>query len=80
MILVKSTIASFNSTFKEVQKNEKLLQAGLMKVAEHVDRVMYQFNNETHILMVTQAIAEHSMQMNDCESTFNLRCTGSCPR
>ena len=76
MIVVKSTIASFNFTFREVQRNEKLLQAGLMKVAEHVDKIMYQFSNETHILMLTQAIAEHSMQiqraMNDCENTFNI--------
>lgn len=76
MIVVKSTIASFNSTFKEVQRNEKILQSGLNKLAKHMDTVSEQLVNETYIISITQTIAEHSLQiqrsMDDCERTFNI--------
>ena len=73
LLVIKSAVISFNSTIRDVNKNEKVLKDGLYKLNSHVNKISNFLNNEMQTLAL---ISEHIIQiervMTECKEIFEL--------
>lgn len=73
MLVIKSTLTSFNSTIRDINKNEKLLKEGLFKLNDHVNKITNELYSETQLLaMMTEHILQIERSIDRISEFFKL--------
>ena len=73
MLVIKSAITSFNSTIRNVQRNEKVLKEGLLKLTSHVNDLTVTLYDETQALaMISEHVIQIGRVMDECREVFEL--------
>ena len=73
MLIIKSAITSFNSTIRNVERNEKVLKEGLLKLNTHLSNITISLFDETQSLaMVSEHVTQIQRVIQECKEMFEL--------
>lgn len=73
MTVIKSAVSSFNSTIRDVERNERVLKDGLAKLTSHVNKVTSSLYDETQTLaMISEHVLQIERVMSECKEMFEL--------
>ena len=73
MLIIKSTITSFNSTIRNVERNEKVLKEGLLKLNAQLSNVTISLFDETQSLaMISEHVTQIQRVIQECQEMFEL--------